>query len=38
LKLLFQKLKSMLLGVVVHQPQEEILIERVPVWLVGMQL
>jgi hypothetical protein len=30
----FQRLKSLLLKAVVYQPQEEILIERVPVWLV----
>jgi len=31
----FQHLKSLLLRAVAHEPQEEILIERVPVWLVG---
>ena len=33
----FQHLKTLLLSAVAHQPQEEILIERVPVWLVGRQ-
>jgi hypothetical protein len=33
----FQHLKTFLLGAVAHQPQDEILIERVPVWLVGRQ-
>ncbi len=31
----FQRLKTLLLRAVAHQPQEEIVMERVPVWLVG---
>ncbi len=30
----FRRLKSVLLKAVRHQPQDEILIEKVPVWLV----